>query len=215
MADKLRIFFLRHGQTGHSRDNLFCGSGTDATLTAAGEEMAQEFAARYSKKKWQGIYCSPQSRAQATVRPLCTAVGTTPTIRSELREIDYGSWEGKTVEEIEREYPQDHQRWLANPATCAPTGGETAEQIARRVMILVDEIRGKTPSGNVLMVSHKATIRVALCALLGLELSQYRFRLACPVCSLSAVEFTKNGTLLQFLADRSHLSDKLLALPGT
>ncbi len=66
-----------------------------------------------------------------------------------------------------------------------------------------------------LIVSHKATIRIVLCGLLGIDVGRFRYRLACPVGSVSIVEFTSEGPLLHTLADRAHLDEKLRSLRGT
>ena len=136
-------------------------------------------------------------------------------VRSELNEIAYGGWEGLTKKEAEREYHDDYTRWLADPAWNAPTGGELAVAVACRGLQIIQEIKGHFSDANVLVVSHKATIRIILCSLLGIELGSFRYRLACPVGSLSIVEFTTEGPMLRSLADRSHLSEALQSLPGT
>jgi probable phosphoglycerate mutase len=136
-------------------------------------------------------------------------------VRADLREIGYGKWEGLTKEIVEREYHDDYVSWLADPAWHAPTGGELAVVIARRGLRVVEEITQQFTNGNVLIVSHKATIRVILCSLLGIDAGRFRYRLVCPVGSVSVVEFTSEGPLLHSLADRSHLSEALRSLPGT
>ena len=65
------------------------------------------------------------------------------------------------------------------------------------------------------MVSHKATIRIILCSLLGIDVGRFRYRLVCPVGSVSNVEFTPDGPMLKALADRSHLTEGLRSLRGT
>ena len=87
--------------------------------------------------------------------------------------------------------------------------------MARRGLEVVEEIRATHHEGNVLLVAHKATIRIILCALLGIDVGRYRFRLACPVASVSTVVFGSEGPRLEALADRSHLSERLRELPGT
>jgi broad specificity phosphatase PhoE len=87
--------------------------------------------------------------------------------------------------------------------------------IARRGLGVIEEIKDRCSDGNVLLVSHKATIRIILCGLLGIDVGRFRYRLICPVGSVSIVEFTSQGPLLHALADRSHLSETLRGLPGT
>jgi probable phosphoglycerate mutase len=211
----LKLYFLRHGQTEFSRLNCFCGSGLDPALTEDGTAMAQAFAAAYAKLKWEAVFVSSLRRTQATARPLCDATGLSEEIRDDLKEIGYGQWEGKTVEEVQRDYHDDHLRWTADPAWYPPTGGERAVAIATRGVRVIEEIQKRFTSGNVLIVSHKATIRIVLCSLLGIDVGRFRYRLACPVGSVSVVEFSNHGPLLHALADRMHLDERLRTLPGT
>ncbi|HEY9671106.1 MAG TPA: histidine phosphatase family protein [Waterburya sp.] len=210
----LKLYFLRHGQTDCSRVNAFCGS-IDAELTPEGREMAQGFATAYQSTRWEAIYCSPMGRTIATAKPLCEAVGIQPELRDGLKEINYGQWEGKTPEAVSQDYHDDYIRWQADPAWYPPTGGELAVAIAHRSLQVIEEIKYHCSTGNVLVVSHKATIRIMLCSLLGIDVGRFRFRLGCPVGSVSMVEFGSHGPLLHTLADRTHLSEHLRTLPGT
>jgi broad specificity phosphatase PhoE len=211
----LKLYLLRHGQTPFSRDNAFCGAGLDPELTPEGAEMAQAFAAAYKSAPWLAVVASPLRRTVATAKPLCDATGMAMELRDDLKEIHYGKWEGLTVEDVNRDFHDDYIRWSADPAWNAPTGGEPAVAIARRALRVSEEIRQRFSTGNVLVVSHKATIRILLCSLLGIDVGRFRFRLSCPVGSVSVIEFTSEGPLLEMLADRSHLSGALRSLPGT
>ena len=210
----LKLYFLRHGQTDCSRVNAFCGS-INPELTPEGLEMAQSFAAVYKSTSWEAIFCSPMGRTVATAKPLCDAIGIKPELRDGLKEINYGMWEGKTPEIVSQEYHDDYIRWTADPAWYPPTGGELAVAIAYRALQVIDEIKQQFSTGNVLIVSHKATIRIILCSLLGIDVGRFRFRLGCPVGSVSIVEFSSHGPLLHALADRTHLDQHLRTLPGT
>ena len=211
----LTLYFLRHGQTALSREDSFCGSGLDPELTPEGLEMAHAFIAAYRSKPWRAIYSSNLRRAIATAQPLCDALQLTSQARADLNEIAYGKWEGLTKEKVDQAYHDDYVSWLADPAWHAPSGGELAVAIAERGLRVIEEIKQQFPDGNVLLVSHKATIRIILCDLLGIDVGRFRYRLACPVGSVSVVEFTLHGPLLHTLADRAHLSETLRSLPGT
>lgn len=226
----LSIYFLRHGQTSFSRANAFCGAGLNPELTDDGALMAQQFADVYASTQWRAIYCSTLQRAVQTAQPLDELSNIAVQQRDDLKEIAYGAWEGKSVEEVSRDYHDDYLRWTSDPAWNAPTSqtatsstredgtlesGETAVVIARRALRVIEEIRANYSDGNVLVVSHKATIRIALCQLLGIDVGRFRFRLDCPTASLSVVEFRAQGPFLKTLADRSHLDERLRNLPGT
>ena len=211
----LTLYVLRHGQTALSREDVFCGSGLDPELTSEGLEMAQAFVKAYHDTDWRAVYSSRLRRSITTAQPLCQASGIDLQVRAELNEIGYGRWEGLTKEQVGQEFHDEYIAWLADPAWHAPTGGELATLIARRALQVVEEIRQEFSDGNILLVSHKATIRIVLCSLLGIDVGSFRYRLGCPVGSVSIVEFTLNGAMLKALSDRSHLSEGLRSLPGT
>lgn len=208
------LYLLRHGETSSSRAGTFCGN-LDPELTPEGVEMAQSFAAAYHALPWEAAYVSPMQRTRSTAKPLCEAARVPLHLRDGLKEIAYGEWEGLTQEDARQRFSDDYGGWLREPAWSAPTGGETAVQVASRASLVVAEIRAAHPNGNVLIVSHKATLRLILCSLLGIDLGRYRDRIASPVASVSVVRFGVYGPLLEILGDRSHLSAALRALPGT
>lgn len=210
----LQLYFLRHAETVFSQTGGYCGE-LDVELTPNGVEMAKAFAAAYKDLPWEAIYASPMKRTIATAKPLCDAIGMEMQLRDGLKEIRYGAWESRSAEEVNREFGEDYVQWLTEPAWNPPTGGETAVQIASRASLVVTEIQQNYPSGNVLVVSHKATIRIILCSLLGIDIGRYRDRIDMPAASISVVKFDLHGPLLQCLGDRSHLPDELRLLPGT
>ncbi len=211
----LSLYLLRHGQTALSRQDVFCGSGLDPELTQDGLEMAQAFAEVYKTNSWSAIVTSQLRRTIDTAAPLCHALGVQAEVYPGLNEIGYGSWEGETKEQVDRAFHDDYVHWLTDPAWHAPTGGELAVEVARRSLQVVEGITGRFRDGNVLAVSHKATIRIILCSLMGIDVGRFRYRLGCPVGSVSIVEFTSQGPLLRSMADRSHLNERLRLLPGT
>ena len=211
----LTLYFLRHGQTALSREDVFCGSGLDPELTSEGREMAHAFLNAYRGVAWRAVYSSSLRRSVTSAQPFCHAVELELQVRSELNEIGYGKWEGLTKQKVDHEYHDDYVSWLADPAWHAPTEGELAVVIARRGLQVIEEIQRQFSKGNVLVVSHKATIRIILCSLLGIDVGRFRYRLVCPVGSVSIVELTSNGPLMKALADRSHLNEALRSLRGT
>jgi probable phosphoglycerate mutase len=210
----LTLYLIRHGETIYSQTGGYCGE-LDPELTDAGKQMASEFAMAYQSTSWQAIYVSPMKRTIATAQPLCDAIGMEMQLRDGLKEIRYGEWEDKTSEYVKAHFAEDYERWLTEPAWNPPTGGETAVQIASRSAAVIAEIEQKYTDGNVLVVSHKATIRIILCSLLGIDLGRYRDRINALAGSVSRVKFGKYGPLLEVLGDRSYMSQDLRDRPGT
>ncbi|NER78809.1 MAG: histidine phosphatase family protein [Leptolyngbya sp. SIO1D8] len=210
----LNLYFLRHGETTHSQTGGYCGF-LDPELTPSGLEMAQAFADAYQGLTWAAVFASPMKRTIATAKPLCEATGAELELREGLKELYYGKWEDHSSDDVQATYPDDYVQWLAEPAWNPPTGGETAVQVASRASAVIAEIEDAFTEGNVLVVSHKATIRIMLCTLLGIDLGRYRDRIEMPVASVSLVKFGRYGPLLKRLGDRAHLPDHLRNRAGT
>jgi len=211
----LSLYLVRHGQTDASRANRFCGR-IDPPLNATGQAMADALAARYGTESWAEIVASPLARARATAAPTARAAGRDVAVDHGLVEIAYGDWEGRAEADVERDEPERFHAWAAHPGWTAPPGGETGQQIAVRALAAVERIRARHPSGGkVLVVSHKATLRVLVCALLGIDVDAFRTRIAQKVCAVSIIDFKPSGPLLQVLGDTSHLPAALLAGDGT
>jgi broad specificity phosphatase PhoE len=210
----LKIYLLRHGETAYSQRGTFCGT-LDPDLTPEGRQMAQAFADSYRSTPWAEIYVSPMKRAIATAQPLCDALGLPMQIREGLREIGYGAWEDREQDDVRLHHEQDYLRWLAEPAWNPPTDGETAVQVASRALPIISEIEANYKDGNVLVVSHKATLRIILCSLMGIDLGRYRDRIDAPAASISIVKFDIHGPLLEVLGDRSYMPKDLRERTGT
>jgi alpha-ribazole phosphatase len=205
---------VRHGQTAFSRENRFTGT-SDPPLTPIGHAMADAFAQRYASLTWEAIYVSPLLRTRQTADALSRLTGVPLTLEDGLKEMAYGEWEGLTHEEVKRQWPDAFEYWAADVASRGTPGGETAFQVAARAMRVVEAIRSRHQRGNVLLVSHKATLRIITCALLGLDVRLFRERIAQPVGALTMFAVTEKAALLTTLGDRSHLSQELQHQEGT
>ena len=211
----LSLYLVRHGQTDASLANRFCGR-IDPPLNATGQAMAEALAARYGREGFAEIVASPLLRARQTAAPTARAAGLPVTLDDALVEIAYGEWDGRAEADVERDDAARFHAWAAHPGRVAPPGGETGAEIATRALAAVERIRARHPEGGkVLVVSHKATLRVLLCALLGIDVDGFRARIAQKVCAVSIIDFKPTGPLLQVLGDTSHLPPALLAGDGT
>ena len=206
---------VRHGQTDFSRENRFCGS-IDPPLNEVGQRMADAFGAAYAAKKWDAVYCSPSQRAQQTAGALASRVGVEIVTDEGLREISYGEWEGLRHEDARAKWPDVYAYWAADTASRATPGGETAFQVAARAAPVIERVRREQPEGRVLLVAHKATLRILACVLLGMDVRLFRERIAQPVVGVTRFDLKPGGgPMLVLLGDTSHLPEDLRGAEGT
>jgi broad specificity phosphatase PhoE len=205
----LKLFLLRHGETEFSRQDRFCGR-LDAPLTETGREMATWFAEAYAHLPWNEVRASTRIRAVASAEPLAARAGQEIVREPNLDEIDHGLWQGKTKLEVAVAYPRRYRQWCDDPTVGAP-GGESIFDVRLRALRVVEEIKRRHADGNVLLVSHKTTLRVLVSALMGMDLARYRERVAQPVCGLTVIALSPEGPELQLLGDITHLPPVLRA----
>lgn len=186
-----RVFLVRHGATVLSAEDRYAGS-VDAALSEEGLAQAKALGARLAGEPLAAAYASPMSRAQDTARAVVAGRGLAVVAVPELRETDHGHWEGKTRDEVGFGFPVEYARWERDPFTFAPSGGETGLQVLARALPAFLGIVSRHPDSAVLVVSHKATIRLVVGELLGVELRGYRDRLDMSPCGLSILD-VKSG----------------------
>jgi probable phosphoglycerate mutase len=204
------ITFVRHGHTELSANDYMCGT-TDPPLCEAGREMAVAVAERAARDTWVALYASPLLRTRQTAAPIQQRLGLPIQLEPDLREIAYGAWDGRRLSEVRATDPAGYRRWVERPGSVAPPGGESGEDVVARALPAIKRIIEQHPRGNVLVVSHKATIRLLLCTFLGVDPNLYRARIAAPVASFAVVEFRDTGPLVLCLGDTSHLPPHLRA----
>ncbi|TMR90034.1 bifunctional RNase H/acid phosphatase [Nonomuraea basaltis] len=199
------LLLLRHGETELSVERRFSGLG-DAELTPNGLAQASAAASRLSREPYRPdvIVTSPLKRARQTAAAVAERTGLDVEVDDDLREADFGAWEGHTFTEVQRRWPAELAAWLADPET-APPGGESFATTAHRVQAagerLVERYEGKT----VLAVSHVTPIKMLLrLALMAPLESLYRMHL--DLACLSLIEYYADGpAVVKSFNDTSHL----------
>jgi broad specificity phosphatase PhoE len=213
-ATVTRVFIVRHGATVLSVEDRFAGE-TDVELSDEGREQTRHLAQRLSREKIAAAYASPLGRTMETARILAAPHGLDLQIRNGLREISHGHWEQMTRREVEEKFPEEAAEWEKDPYTFAPFGGESGLAVtARALPVLIDLVR-QHPGENILVVSHKATIRLLLSSLLGFDPRRYRDNLDQKPAALNIVDFRDAGRArLTLFNDTSHYSEAGEAIPS-
>jgi 2,3-bisphosphoglycerate-dependent phosphoglycerate mutase len=144
------LLLVRHGETDWNRDGRFQGHA-DPSLNARGRRQAEELADRLGDVPLTAVYTSDLRRASETAEVVGLRKGVPVVADRDLREIDVGSWAGRTRAEI------GDDDW----------DGETYEQHRERVLAALRSIAAEHPNGDVLVVTHGGSLRRVQEATLG------------------------------------------------
>lgn len=209
-----RIYLVRHGATVLSAEDRFAGR-TDVPLSEEGRNQVRRLAARLASETIGAFYASPLGRTMETARILAEPHQKPVIPKDGLREIDHGRWEEKTRAEVEKLYPEEYARWETDPFSFAPQGGESGLSVTARALPALLEIVSAHPAEHVAIASHKATIRLLICSILGFDARTYRDRLDQSPASLNILDF-KDPTRgrLTLYNDTSHYAVSDSAVPG-
>ena len=203
-----RLFLIRHGATVLTAEDRFAGS-TDVELSDAGREQAGSLARRLADDPIGAVYASPLKRTMATAAIIGLPHGLAPILHNGLREIDHGHWEGLRRADVEKQFADEYAAWEEDPYTFAPAGGESGISVLARALPIIREIVLQHSGENVVVVSHKATIRLIISSLLGFDGRGYRDRLDQSPACLNVLDFkTPVRARLMLFNDVSHYVDQ-------
>jgi probable phosphoglycerate mutase len=187
-ATVTRVLLVRHGATTLSVEDRFAGS-SDVPLSDDGRGQAHRLGLRLRDEPIVAVYCSDMVRARDTAAEVARPRGLEPVLRPALREMHHGSWEGLVHKDVETRFAAQYRAWDADPLLSPPPGGESGLSVLARALPELARIVIDHPSQTVAVVSHKATNRLLLCAVLGIDPRLYRARVAQDLACLNVIEF--------------------------
>jgi len=181
----LQLWLIRHGETAWSLSGRHTGR-TDVPLTPRGEKQAEMLARRIAGKRFAQVLTSPLSRARET----CRLAGhlAESQVAPDLMEWDYGSFEGRTTADIQKEIPG----W--NIWTGVLPRGETAEQVGARADHVIG--RAAAADGDVALFAHGHVLRILAARWLKLPAIGGRY-LALDTASLSVLGHEHEQTVVR------------------
>jgi broad specificity phosphatase PhoE len=206
----LTVLLTRHGHTDRSDPEQYLGQHIRASLTERGREDAGALAERLRGVRIDRIISSPLGRARETAQIIASHTGAPVEIDDRLTELDYGEWEGLTVEEIESTFPGERQLYDADPSIHRVGGGESGLAVAARVGDFMESLIGwwedVAGSRTCLLVGHSSLNRILLAVVMGVPLADYRRRFKQDWASLTVLrwESRASGPLLMLANDEAH-----------
>lgn len=167
------LVLTRHGQTVWHRENRYAGV-SDIDLTATGREQAAQLAQWAQAHRPDAIVCSPVRRAVETAAPSAQVLGLTPTVVPDLREVSFGVAEGRTLAELEADDEDMVRRFRHDPVAHPFRDADQPAGAATRGAAALRQVAADHAGRTVLVVAHNTLLRLALCSLLGIDVSSYR-----------------------------------------
>ncbi len=172
----VKLFLIRHGQTLWNEEGRYQGD-KDISLTSEGIRQAKLAAKYLSKVNFSNIYSSPLKRALDTADIIKKSrnLEVKVIIREDLKEINFGKWEGMKFDEINKQFHDDYQNWLKDPYNSSPTGGESFKRVQERAVAEIDNIVSENEDrSSVAVITHGGIILSLLVHWLQIPISRWR-----------------------------------------
>ena len=198
-----KIIFVRHGQTEWNVLGRYQGQ-TDIALSPLGIGQAEKLAAHFPVDKVEAVYSSDLVRAMTTARCVADLFGLTVEPRPELRELNFGDWEGLTYDEIVAKWPDALNNFFQHPDVLEIPHGESFPKLRERALDAVEKIVACHPNQTVAVFAHGAILRTILTAALHMDL-KYVWTIRQFNTAVNIVTYTEHGTTVELLNGTGHL----------
>ncbi len=227
----LTLVLTRHGLTDRSIPEQHLGQKIDISINDTGRRQADALRRRLAGTAFERVITSPLFRARETA-DIVAGRGVEIEADPRLKEMDYGAWEGRTYAELDENDGPSRRAWLERPDELRCPGGESGDDVARRVAAFLDDLldehrrwiarasfRAATATGGpagavgadhrVLVIAHGSLNRILLCVALDTDVRHFRQRFIQSQCNLTVLAFAddagpRRGTLL-LANDTTHL----------
>lgn len=198
------ILLTRHGHVDGIHPPRFRGR-RELMLSPLGRKQADAVAQRICTR-WtvSAVYTSPMRRCIDTGAAIADACGTNAHVLESLLDLDYGTWEWKTYEEMKREFPELFTKWFAAPQRVRFPSGESLQDLVARAADAIRIVHARHPDDTVVMVGHASINRAILLNMFDQPLSAY-WRLEQSPCTLNEIDYTDHYVRVDRFNDTSHL----------
>lgn len=186
------IYLVRHGQTVWIEEGKFCGS-SDIPLSEEGMKQAQKLAERLKDVSISAIYSSPLKRTKQTAQAIASFHQITISFEPNLREFDYGDWEGMRVEEAMEKFPELERLRRKEPMKFVAPNGESKKVFAERVITAIQKIASRHLGETLCVVAHQTVNRFIICWVLEMDFKFWRQLRQDPAC-VNLLQVREDGT---------------------
>ncbi|MFI3175006.1 MAG: histidine phosphatase family protein [Bacillota bacterium] len=207
---KTRLYLIRHGETTWNKERRYQGT-TNIPLAPEGHAQANQLGKRFLNLPLDHIYCSPLDRAVDTAKKIQETKNVPLTPMDAFTEINFGKWEGHTIQELIELYGESYIAYEKNPFAHEVPGEGSFHNAQARAMAGVKELLQKHKNQSVAIVSHGGLLRVLLVGLLNFDETMYR-KTWLSNTSITIVDIHEDGeTFLFTLNDAAHLEGEAVS----
>lgn len=193
----LRLILIRHGEPEQEAKGRCYGS-LDVGLSEAGRAQIRSNLASVQNFRAQALYASPLKRAIESARILAASLQIQPTVARDLREIDFGRFEGLTYKEVEKLYPEDYKTWMERPTEIKFPQGESFAEVKARVLRFKKSLLQIHPGQTVVVVSHGGTNRILLAEALCMPDAAI-FRIDQAYAALNIIDYEPESAIVRLM----------------
>lgn len=200
----IKIYIVRHGETQWNREEIFRGT-KDIPLNEKGKWQAEKTGCYFQDKGLTHIVSSPLQRALQTAQAISQKTGVPVGIMDEFTDINFGIWEGLSVEEVKNAYPDDFDLWRTSPQKLRVKGGETLDIVRTRISSGISKIFF-SDNDSIVIVTHRVICKliVLYCLKIG---NEHFWDMKYDPSSVTLLEKTKDGFTLIFSNNTCHLRE--------
>lgn len=156
-----RIWLIRHGEPDPEIRGR-CYGRLDVSLSGEGRRQIECVSKRLASEPLRAIYASPRKRTLESAEIIAAAHGRGVRVENDLREIDFGDFEGLAYDDIAERYPEIYRQWMDRPWEVEFPNGESFSMMRSRVTRAVAALRERHAGECVAVVTHGGAIRIAL-----------------------------------------------------
>lgn len=189
-----KFFLIRHGEVANNADKCYNGHN-DVDLSAEGLSQMEAIADRLKTEPIKAVYCSDLIRTVKGGRIIAEKHSLKIISLQKLRELNYGRWDGKKLDDIKRLYPKELKARYDDIVNYRIQGGETLIELNNRILQVIKDIINKHKGESIAVVSHGGVNRIILLWALNIDLKNFH-RIQQNYASLNIVNFYDNGNVI-------------------
>jgi alpha-ribazole phosphatase/probable phosphoglycerate mutase len=215
-----KVYLVRHGETEGAEARRYKGH-IDVPLSREGIEQMKRLSRfisaevpksgrtevstelpHFRSSALRAVYCSDLVRAVKSAEIIAEPFGIKTVAVRELRERNFGIWEGMSFDEIKERYPKEFDAWARNPLKFSPMQGESTLDVKKRALQALSKILGSHNGESIAIVSHGGINRILICYFLGIPLENI-FRIEQDFGALNIIEFFDTSPVVKLMNYRT------------